>query len=106
MKLARLFLICGLLTALTAVPVRAMDDYDDSQSNPLRLAAYLLHPVGFVAEWLVLRPFHRIVAQDDMEAIFGHVPHEGFDYETYTEGLSTGVTYELPKTVIHQPAPR
>jgi hypothetical protein len=79
-----------------AAPASAVDAYDDGQANPLRIAAYIVHPVAYLAEWLVLRPFHRIVSQEDLEPISGHVPHEGFDYESYTEGLSTGVTYEEP----------
>ena len=35
---------------LTAVPARAHDAYDDSQSHPLRIAAYALYPVGFGVE--------------------------------------------------------
>jgi len=52
------------------------DDYDDSQSHPLRLVAYLVHPVGYALEWLVTRPFHEVVAQPDMEPVFGHTTHE------------------------------
>ena len=51
------------------------DEYDDSQSNPLRLLAYVIHPVGYTLEWLVTRPFHEIVAQPDLEPIFGHDEH-------------------------------
>jgi outer membrane protein OmpA-like peptidoglycan-associated protein len=52
------------------------DDYDDSQSNPLRIAAYLLYPVGFLAEWTLFRPFHFLVsATEPQEAFFGHRPH-------------------------------
>jgi hypothetical protein len=78
---------------------RVIDPYDDSQSNPLRLAAYALHPVGYLAEWLVMRPLHRIFAQDDLEPVFGHVPHDGYDFETYTEGLGTGVSYGYDQTL-------
>ncbi len=54
----------------------APDEYDDSQSHPLRIAAYLLHPVGWITEWLVFRPFHFIVsATAPQEAFFGHHPH-------------------------------
>ena len=106
MKLSRIIAAAGLLFALAATPAQAIDEYDDSQSNPLRIAAYLLHPIGYAAEWLIARPFHQVVAQDDLSAIFGHTAHEGFDYESYTEGLSTGVTYELPYPPIRQPAPR
>jgi hypothetical protein len=52
------------------------DDYDDSQSHPLRLAAYLVHPVGYTLEWLVTRPFHELVAQPDLAPVFGHTSHE------------------------------
>jgi len=51
------------------------DEYDDSQSHPLRIIAYLIHPVGYTLEWLVTRPFHEIVAQPDLEPIFGHDAH-------------------------------
>jgi outer membrane protein OmpA-like peptidoglycan-associated protein len=56
--------------------IAASDEYDDSQSNPLRVAAYLLYPVGFLAEWTVFRPFHFLVsATKPQEAFFGHHPH-------------------------------
>ena len=51
------------------------DEYDDSQSHPLRLLAYLISPVGYSLEWLVTRPFHEFVAQPDLEPVFGHQPH-------------------------------
>jgi OOP family OmpA-OmpF porin len=54
----------------------APDEYDDSQSNPLRIAAYLLYPIGWLAEWTVFRPFHFLVsATEPQEAFFGHRPH-------------------------------
>ncbi len=52
------------------------DDYDDSQSHPLRIAAYLMHPIGYTLEWLVTRPFHELVAQPDLAPVFGHTSHE------------------------------
>ncbi len=64
-------LVCFAGRAL-AVP----DDYDDTQSHPLRIAAYLIHPVGYVAEWLLFRPFHYLVSRPGLEAVFGHRPHE------------------------------
>ncbi len=54
----------------------AWDEYDDSQSNPLRIAAYLLHPIGWLTEWTVMRPFHFLVsATEPQEVFFGHRPH-------------------------------
>lgn len=54
----------------------APDEYDDSQSHPLRVAAYLLHPIGWLTEWIIYRPFHLLVsATEPQEAFFGHHPH-------------------------------
>src|SRR3982751_6973156 len=52
------------------------DPYDDSQSHPLRIAAYLVYPAAFLTEWLVFRPFHFLVsATEAQEAFFGHHNH-------------------------------
>jgi outer membrane protein OmpA-like peptidoglycan-associated protein len=71
--------VAALLLALTlniGAAAAAPDEYDDSQSNPLRIAAYLLHPIGWLAEWTVFRPFHFLVsATEPQEAFFGHRPH-------------------------------
>lgn len=65
-----------VLTLASQPAVAAWDEYDDSQSNPLRIAAYLLHPIGWLAEWTVMRPFHLMVsATEPQEAFFGHRPH-------------------------------
>lgn len=78
MKIAR-FLVLILFFVVTCAPravLAAPDEYDDSQSNPLRIAAYLLHPVGWLAEWTLFRPFHYLVsATEPQEAFFGHHPH-------------------------------
>jgi hypothetical protein len=74
---ARKLLAASLLACVAAMPVSAsaQDAYDDTQSHPLRLAAYALHPVGFVLEWLVTRPIHFVVSQPALEPVFGHEPH-------------------------------
>lgn len=66
------------LAALFAIApaARAHDAYDDSESNPLRIVAYAINPIGFGLEWLVTRPIHMIVSQPQLEPVFGHVPHE------------------------------
>jgi outer membrane protein OmpA-like peptidoglycan-associated protein len=76
------------------------DDYDDSQSNPLRVAAYLLYPVGFLAEWIIFRPFHFLVsATEPQEAFFGHRPHPPI----LAEPQSTH-DYGMPKAAPQKPA--
>ena len=78
MKSLRL-LAFAMTLCLTLGPkpsVAAPDEYDDSQSNPFRVAAYLLYPAGFITEWLVFRPFHFLVSSSaPAEAFFGHQPH-------------------------------
>lgn len=64
------------LLALPPLAAAARDEYDDSQSHPLRTLAYLLHPLGVLAEWTIYRPFHALVsATPTLEYIFGHKPH-------------------------------
>ena len=78
MKTAGL-LASGLICAFTLgsqPSFAAWDEYDDSQSHPLRVAAYLLYPIGWLAEWTIFRPFHLIVSgTEPQEAFFGHRPH-------------------------------
>jgi outer membrane protein OmpA-like peptidoglycan-associated protein len=72
-----LVLVLALWFSLGVRPsFAAPDQYDDSQSNPFRVVAYLLYPVGFLTEWIVFRPLHWVVsATPAQEAFFGHVPH-------------------------------
>jgi hypothetical protein len=55
----------------------ADDDYDDSQSHPLRVAAYFINPVGYGLEWLIFRPMHWVVSRPSLINVFGHDCHEG-----------------------------
>ena len=65
-----------LLTLGSKSVIAGPDPYDDSQSNPFRIAAYLLYPAAFLTEWIVFRPFHYLVsATEAQEAFFGHNPH-------------------------------
>jgi hypothetical protein len=83
----RLLCALALVATVTATPIaaRAHDAYDDSESNPLRLAAYGLYPVGVLIEWVLMRPLHFVVSNPQLEHIFGHVPHESpfGGYEPY-----------------------
>jgi outer membrane protein OmpA-like peptidoglycan-associated protein len=75
LRLLVLVMILGLILG-PKLSIAAPDEYDDSQSNPFRVAAYLLYPAGFIAEWVVFRPFHFLVSSSaPAEAFFGHQPH-------------------------------
>jgi hypothetical protein len=83
MRTWKTFVIAGLSTLLFSAAAPAyFDEYDDSQSNPLRVVAYVIHPVGYTLEWLVARPIHALVSQPELEPVFGHTPHSGWANET------------------------
>ena len=69
--------LAGLLLSLflvgaSAAPVAA-DDFDSTHAgHPLRIVAYVLHPIGVAIEYLILRPAHWLVSQEPMETLFGH----------------------------------
>jgi hypothetical protein len=73
-----------------SLPVAAHDAYDDSQSHPLQIAAWAVHPVGWALEWLIARPLHFVVSQPEAERIFGHEAHENpyGAYEPYRHDVA------------------
>jgi len=68
----------ALLMCLGSFAGRASaDEYDARRAgHPLRLAAYLLHPVGVALDWLIFRPAHYVVSQPVLSTIFGHDVNE------------------------------
>lgn len=115
MTITRSFVAALVLTSALGARTAfaAPDEYDDSQSNPLRIAAYLMHPVGWLAEWVVFRPFHFLVsATEPQEAIFGHRPHppvlaEPQPYHNYgpPKRVPLKQTNAGPEAAIARPAP-
>jgi len=77
---AALMFACALTltVGVTAVPATERyadeNEYADAFSNPLRLAYYVLHPLGYTVEWLVMRPFHYLVSRPYLDKIFGYTP--------------------------------
>ena len=51
------------------------DEYEFTQSHPLRVAAYLLYPIGVAMEWAFFRPFHYLVSLPGAAEVFGHHQH-------------------------------
>ncbi len=50
-----------------------MQRHDPEQSgHPLRVLAYLVHPLGVLLDTLLFRPAHWIVRHEPMRTIFGH----------------------------------
>lgn len=103
MKQSRIIVLV-LITWFAVGPrpgLAAPDQYDDSQSHPLRVAAYLLHPAALLVEWVVFRPLHYLVsATETQETIFGHRSHPPVLVHPYTPR-----DYGLPPVEPVRPAP-
>jgi len=64
--LAALFLVGAALPALA-------DEYQPKRAgHPLRIVAYVLHPVGVLIDFVLLRPAHWLGSQEPLRTIFGH----------------------------------
>lgn len=62
-----------LSLALGLASPSAADPYDESNAgHPVRLIAYLLHPVGVVIDYILLRPAHWLVSSEPLKTLFGH----------------------------------
>ena len=49
------------------------DDYDSSKAgHPVRIVAYVLHPIGVLLDYLLLRPAHWLVSHEPLKTVFGH----------------------------------
>ena len=60
------------LALATAAPAVA-DSYDEHQAgHPLRIAAYLLYPVGALIDILIMRPAHWLISQEPFKGAVGH----------------------------------
>lgn len=90
-KLKLLIIPLALGIVLSFMPRQALaDEYDESQSHPLRIVAYMFHPLGVLSEWLLIRPFHGVVsASKETEYIFGHRAHPSLlEQPTYDFGTT------------------
>lgn len=60
------------LTAGWASPASA-DEYDPQDAgHPVRIVAYVLHPIGVAIDYLLLRPAHWVGHQEPFRTLFGH----------------------------------
>jgi hypothetical protein len=78
-RLRRLMLasLMAVLFLGGALPAPA-DDYKASEAgHPVRIVAYVLHPVGVLLDYLLLRPAHWLASHEPLKTIFGHEEDEG-----------------------------
>jgi hypothetical protein len=96
MKRTAAILFAGLLAFAPALAIAQdypMDsqhpkEYTDEDSQPLKLASYVLAPVGFVLEWTVARPLHYLANESPLAPMLGA--------NTESEGLSPPNVKPLP----------
>lgn len=85
-KLGIALLALGLV-ALT-IPAAAHRYTRHTDGHPLRVVAYVLHPVGVALEYGIARPIHWLVSRNDLDIVFGHQPKlaEENDYFEWVHG--------------------
>jgi len=71
---ARKMLAGGLAAVALAIamPAAATDEYDPQYAgHPIRIVAYVLHPIGMLFDYLVMRPAFWVGSQEPFSTIFG-----------------------------------
>jgi hypothetical protein len=64
------------LALLALASPAAADEYDPKYAgHPLRILAYIVHPVGVAFDYLLFRPAHWIGMHEPFKTIFGHTDH-------------------------------
>ncbi|MCC5876554.1 MAG: hypothetical protein JJU11_10090 [Candidatus Sumerlaeia bacterium] len=85
--------------AATAFSPALADRYRRNKSdNPFRLISYVVHPVGILLEYSVMRPIHWVVSQPHLDIIFGHQPSlndEGTYFEWVHGDFSPSIAEEI-----------
>ncbi len=68
----------GLCAALWLAGSPALAHVHDStrSGHPLRIIAYVLHPVGVVLDTVIMKPIHWIGSYEPMSTLFGHEEDE------------------------------
>ncbi len=71
-----LLVVCLLPLVLAGLPAFASSDIDDEYDptetgNPLRIVAYVLHPVGVILDTLIFRPAHWLGSKEPIKTLVG-----------------------------------
>jgi len=67
-------LLAGLtaLALLAAASPAFAEEYDDTYAgHPLRVVAYVVHPIGVILNVLIFRPFHWIGSHEPFKTLSG-----------------------------------
>jgi hypothetical protein len=68
----RILATATALAMLAVASPAAAEEYDETYSgHPLRVIAYVLHPVGVILDTLIFRPFHWIGSHEPIKTLVG-----------------------------------
>jgi hypothetical protein len=75
-KLLRTVATTLALLPLCSAVVRA-DEYDPQRAgHPVRILAYVVHPVGVILDLAIFRPAHWIGSLPVLDKLFGHTVYD------------------------------
>lgn len=67
--------VAGIFTFATTVVNADADNYDPKKAgNPIRISAYILHPIGVLIDYGLMRPCFWVVQREPFSTIFGYHP--------------------------------
>jgi hypothetical protein len=73
MRIFCLVAVIGILTCSLTPAEAGAERYDPKKAgNPVRIAAYLLHPVGVLIDYGLMRPCFWLVQREPFSTIFGY----------------------------------
>ena len=62
----------GLFLLVAPLSVSADEYNEEHAGHPLRIAAYVVHPIGVIIDYVLLRPAHWIASHEPFKTLFGH----------------------------------
>jgi len=66
-----------VVSGVASPRIAAADDYDPQRAgHPVRIAAYLVHPIGVILDVLIFRPAHWVGSRPGLDEFFGHEPYD------------------------------
>ena len=67
--------VAGILTFTATMGEAEAERYDPKKAgNPIRISAYILHPVGVLIDYGLMRPCFWVVQREPFSTIFGYEP--------------------------------
>jgi hypothetical protein len=69
--------VASLALLLVFSAAARADEYDPQKAgHPVRIIAYVVHPVGVILDLLIFRPAHWIGSLPGLDEFFGHEPYD------------------------------